>query len=326
MGIESIGAVVSSSGSSAFSRAEIITSSQTWTHPDGLDTPKPVKILAMGAGGGGGSGAATNAGSVGAAGAGGGGGSGYVRTYEGFVSNPLTVVIGAAGNGGSGVVRSGNVGNTDGNSGNGGGATTVSQSSPLISIVAPPGSGGGGGRGSGNVNSSNGGSSGGSHGGLTFLEMTSNSFGGGNGQGGSQGGGRTGGQVGNAFETPVAGQGAKAYFVEFGGSSVQYRRVSFDESQVADAKYCSGAGGGGNTAQRGQSLVGNANGGLGIYGNGGAPGKSSGSTSSDPAPGSPGLGFGSGGGGGGGQIAQTTGTVYSESGGAGAPGLVIIYY
>jgi hypothetical protein len=97
---------VSSSGK-VFTRLATVTSSGTWTHPDGASTgsPKEVFVVAIGGGGGGAGGGARalgGAGNSGGVSGSGGGGSGFVAYGETLVFAPVSVSIGAGGTGGAG--------------------------------------------------------------------------------------------------------------------------------------------------------------------------------------------------------------------------------
>lgn len=74
-------------------RVAAITTTSTWTHPDGasVSNPKKIIILAMGGGGGGGAG-------TGNFGGGGGGGAGIVRKQTLVITAPISITIGAGGN------------------------------------------------------------------------------------------------------------------------------------------------------------------------------------------------------------------------------------
>ena len=161
--------------SSLYSRVAIITSSQTWTHPDSpsVSNPKPVKAIVIGGGGGGGSGMAcgSNNESNRATG-GGGGGSGCVALFDGYVTAGVSITIGSGGSGGAGVSSSTN-NLTSGVSGTSGGNTSFGNvtalagrygAGPNNSSQLNHGLGGSGGSGGGMARQGSNGSAGGAFG------------------------------------------------------------------------------------------------------------------------------------------------------------------
>jgi hypothetical protein len=136
---------IPSAGGGQFSRYQQLTTSGTWTHPDGYAEPRLVKVLMYGGGGGGGGGSASaNQGtsSTRTHTSGIGGGSGFVVYQEFLVSANTTYTIGAGGVGSAGSTTSGAVIWTA--SGGTGGSTTFG---PLTAT------GGSGGRHGGDLNS-----------------------------------------------------------------------------------------------------------------------------------------------------------------------------
>ena len=82
MGISTLGATASGG---QFTRAEILTTSGTWTHPDGASAqnPKPIYVVLTGGGGGGGYYGGGGASGVPTSHHGGGGGSGGGACFAG---------------------------------------------------------------------------------------------------------------------------------------------------------------------------------------------------------------------------------------------------
>jgi len=132
-------------------RLAVISSSQTWTHPDGASStsPKPVFVIAVGGGGGGGSGASqgqfdSSSYLNNVIGGGGGGGAGNIEAFENLVYAPVTVTIGAGGSGGTGIGNGGSQGpgNPGSNGGNTSFGTDAIDSQVRIPILALGGQGG----------------------------------------------------------------------------------------------------------------------------------------------------------------------------------------
>lgn len=131
---QSVFPVPSTATPSLYSRTALITTSQTWAHPDGYAANRPVKVIIHGAGGGGGSGAAgASWGTTTYAAVGGyGGASGFCLVFDYVMSGDVAITIGAGGAGGAAVSGV----NLDGNYGTGGGSTSFG------SYLAPGGNGG----------------------------------------------------------------------------------------------------------------------------------------------------------------------------------------
>lgn len=327
MAVSSFNSAAGAAGApTPLSRVDTITSSQTWTHPDGFDEPRLVRILLSGGGGGGGGGALR--GSVyndDFAGGGGGGGGGFMREVEFFVSGPLSLTIGAAGNGAAATSFSANnfsnnsrIG-TNGLSGNSGGLTSVSDPSFGWSMSASGGGGGSAGNSSQNIFGPAGPVQGGTQGfGFTGQQPSAGS----GGSGGSPGGGRNAGQVSNfQFSGRIGQRSGRIRADSYGGPNQYYNFTN--ESEAIDphlAKYLSGGGAGGSTASRNFQSGSIANGGTGFFGNGGDSGSVYGPTANS------GNGLSAGGGGGGGRFFSGNGTYSAQGGAAGTPGIAIIYY
>ena len=126
MGISTIG----QTSSGLYSRVAIVTSSSTWTHPDGYSSPRPVKIIAVGGGQGGQGGAAKLATTYALTNVNGGtgGDANTVILTEGWMTSNLSITIGAGSSGGSGGSVSGAAGNSNGTLASAGGSTIVSSS------------------------------------------------------------------------------------------------------------------------------------------------------------------------------------------------------
>jgi hypothetical protein len=286
----------------ALTRREVITSSTTWTHPDGASAsnPKPVYVIAVGGGGGGGGGfsTTTNPGASLVWWGGSGGGAGFISTSENLVKAPVSITIGAGGTGGQG---SPNSPYTPFGKASSGGSTsfggTVAGSQVNLPVSAFGGEGGmfrGGGASNGSTTSyfrvlGGFGSSNGGEGGIgnnLFFDTNGESNGGflsiNSGFGPGAGGGGSG-FVGDAFSTP-------------------------------------------------QSLTATSGGlgGVSAMGNGGNGGASSTQTAAAAGLVDPltvgGNGTGNGAGGGGGGARNAAGTIRGGTGGNGSAGLVIIYY
>ena len=110
---------------SSLNRMQILTNSQTWTHPDNpsSNNPKWVEVILSGGGGGGGSGAAAAMTSPTVGGSGGGGSGIAVQGYY-PVTGTVTVTIGAGGAGGAAVTQSGGTTERVGLNGSNGGVTS----------------------------------------------------------------------------------------------------------------------------------------------------------------------------------------------------------
>lgn len=292
MGIEVFPVPAQASG---LTRRDQITSTGTWTHPDGASNqnPKRAVVIALGAGGGGASGgnAIDNVNVVSSSG-GSGGSAGAATWSEFLVTGTLTITIGSGGTGGAAKVLSGEPDRTNnGNAGNIGGNTTVVDASGF-GIIAYGGPGG--------------------------------IFGVGN-------NGSTVDTLAPAQATYTQNITSSAGVGAIGGGE----KVGFSATRPSDNVYGSfatgGSGGGGADASTGFSggTTSNPFAGMpGTGGNGGA-GAAADNANATATAGSNGSGYGAGGGGGGGTAiryaaASRTGT--SGAGGNGAPGSVWIYY
>jgi len=277
-------------------RVATITSSTTWTHPDGASAsnPKRVYVVALGAGGGGGGGRGYFQPSTEVYTGGAGGGAGFISGTENLIFAPITITIGSGGTGGGGGSRS-----SEASTGNNGGTTSVGTNAldnqlrfPLVAF--------------------------GGRGGLRGDRITTGEavYGGG-GFGSSQGGGR----IANYHARQVMSGTSNGGLVipelsGFGPGSGAAGAGQYGFFAANPGVNTTGPGGLG-----GLSLIGNG-------GNGGASRRES-NLSYTGNPGTAGTGRGSGGGGGGAAI-NTNPSGLNEaiggSGGAGAPGLVVIYY
>lgn len=269
-------------------RKAVITTSSTWTHPDGAsaDEPKLVLAVVFGAGGGGGpgGGASSTSNGNGSCFAGSGGGSGSIVAQELTVTGDLTVVVGAAGTGGASTANA----YWPGTIGLRGGTTSLESTSPDNRLQATGGHGG---------NRGLGGNPGQWQGGLTTYLLPILG-----GLGANQGG----------SVTDTVGQNGSAN----GARDAVFPMFLAAGSGGGGGSVTPGVGNAGGTG--GQSQVGNGgNGGTGVTGTGTQVGNA----------GTNGSGYGSGGGGGSAAWSATAyGSATGGAGGNGAPGAVIIYY
>jgi len=274
----------------SFNRVAVITSSGTWTHPDGASasSPKQILAIAIGAGGGGGSGGPSRNGSITLARAlgGGGGGAGFVSSAYVPLTGQATITIGASGNGGAAVTNSTTDSGGFGLLGLNGGATLVAFPSNSYPTLEAEGGLGGGPGAAGRVDTSS-----------AFLQgrtVMQIAYGG---KGSSEGGSSSWGTGANGFSHHMG-------------------------TSVFPGTLAAGSGGGGGGVNSDNSFSGGTGGThpTGNGGNGGASGRGANGTA-----GSNGTGYGAGGGGGGGCTFQSTNAV-SGAGGNGSPGVVYIYY
>jgi hypothetical protein len=319
---QSVFPVPSAATPSLYSRTALITTSQTWAHPDGYAANRPVKVIIHGAGGGGGSGACGAGWSTGthAAVGGYGGGSGYCSVIETVMTGDVSITIGAGGAGGASL----NTANGDGNYGNDGGATLFGTYSVAGGSGGPSGAYYGGsiqeisryaGTG-GNVNRStrfdsryNSGTSG-------YVGYAANGIFGGGSYSRSQHG--TGWSYGQAGQWSGSANGTD--------TTVQ-KSISYPDSGLAYLSGCGGAGGSlRNSNVATTSGAGNV-GGSGIYagGDGGYCVHTTTTTVPVAGAGSAG-GLGAGGGGGGAASSQSAPNATCGAGGAGGSGYVRIFY
>lgn len=357
MGLANVPAV-----SGLYSRIAIVTTTSTWTHPDGVSAtnPKPVRAIVIGGGGGGGSGAAKTAGSANTGiGGGGGGGSGVAALFNGYVTGAVTVTIGAGGTGGAAV--SSTSAYVNGNNGTAGGNTSFGN---VTALGGMPGQGC-----PANTSSIALGGAGGSAGGWTVSEASPNTL---NRSNGGAWGFHTASSNNandnipvNSDATPVyspslisnwsmpvivttvarrkkAGESQEANNSRTNplGVSIMYGQFSFETSSATNSysisyianpelvAYVPGGGGAGGSLDNALNLIARTTGGTGYTGQGGDGGAAVATGGNGTATsGSNGAGYGGGGGGGGaagGSNVSTT--VTSGLGGNGAAGAVIIYY
>jgi hypothetical protein len=295
--------LLQSFGLEKFKRTDVITSSTTWTHPDGASTssPKEVFVVAVGGGGGGGGGGAHNTSSSGTArssNGGSGGGSGALVVQKYFVKQPVAITIGAGGVGGASRSLVHNAYNLlVGNSGTNGGNTSLSQSLMEDALVAM-----GGRRGrSGN---------------MPRVAVTDRTWRYPGGRGFVEGGDSDGRDLAGTNGVPFSVM--NAFITEQGGLNSPF------------AGFGSGGGGGGRSSTgqpRGSAGLGQ----LTNWGNGGNGGTNSvinqagAGVTAVAGSGENGTGFGAGGGGGGGVDTSFTNSL-SGAGGNGTAGRVIIFY
>jgi len=294
---------IPAAASGGLNRYEEITTTGTWTHPDGASptNPKNVVVLLSSGGGGGGSGGVAVGNSDNVAASGGGGGSpGIVCFYNLLVTGDLDIIIGAGGNGGAALsITRNTAGVFTGNPGASGGLTSVVDDSDFV-LISLSGVGGPGGTATQS-----------SVGPGTIGAVTPTS-----GQAiftPSNGGNGAAVNAANALTTPtivgIPSNNVYGFFATAGSGGGASAGSSGSNGAVtpvifADLSNIGGNGGNGATASINASY--------------------SGSTA-----GSNGSGFSSGGGGGGGGAAKdvnTTVTVTSGAGGNGTPGFVSIYY
>lgn len=342
MGISVVGGLSASGG---FSRAEILTSSGTWTHPDGasVSSPKSVYVIVCGGGSGGAGGSRANPSGTSTAamsGIAGGGASGTVN--EGFmtVTGSITYTIGAGGTGGTGATGNTSDSYSGGNSGNPGGTTRFGGMTAV-----------GGGLntifGNKSSNSTSGYiAAGGSNGGAPFPAL-----------GGSMGGaplgtnhttGTSGARSMGQYGTPVSngfniiGAQYSLYNTNLFGQANPYGVWSSSSLGVQWAgqgyypftgttALAAGGGGAGAWGQTSTSTYTNTNvgsGATGYFGVGGNGGNQLFATSGSVTGGvgQTGTGYGSGGGGGGSALAISTNTSTGGAGGAGAAGVILVIY
>lgn len=303
---------VPSQGGGPLLREAVLTSSQTWTHPDGAsaEDPKEIFVIARSGGGGGGSGVAirvTGSDQPAVRGtAGGGGGAGAVIAQKLFVTQNVSVTVGSGGAGGSAVTTTAIRQYLDGDNGGFGGNTILSQSTDLMnSIFAPGGHGGESGR--ANLNNSSLGQ---------IYSYYLNSKGG------------LGSSVGGEAQWPLA-QTNNA-FNGLPGSSQARGMDALGQSSIM-AQLSSGSGGGGGSVYSvasGGNFRGNLGGagGASTHGNGGAGGNAEYSNHGSLLAQSGGNATGNSAGGGGGGSVIANSNVTSGAGGNGSAGQVIIYY
>jgi hypothetical protein len=285
-----------SSDFSKYKNLATVTSSTTWSHPEGASalSPKEVFVVAIGGGGGGGSGAIrvyTSGTTIYPLWGGGGGGSSGASFGKTTITGSIPITIGAGGAGGAAVTPVTNNNSILGNAGLAGGFSQFQTSGTNSLFTFRAINGRGGQRGS-TVSVPD-----------QFSPTPSLVQGGG---GGNQGG--EGSVIASQFATDAVN------FV-------------FKNDAVLNS-FIPGAGGGGaghwyngNNGYNFPSLSGYGGKGLvhpiGTGGNGG--------TSEGTRSGANATGYGSGGGGGGGAVAFGLGAS-SGAGGNGAPGVVYIYY
>jgi hypothetical protein len=296
------------SSNGPLTRKVTLTSSQTWTHPDGASdtSPKEVFVIAFGGGGAGGSGGARKVPGtqpISRVLAGGGGGTGGICGSLLTITGNASVVVGSAGVGPAGILRTA-VGKYNGIKGGDGGNSSFSQNGILGTVFAPGGEGGGGGEVDVTL-------------GYGFADAYDRAPFVSGGQGASRGG--------NALmpdpSTNNASNGRPGTADGLGSGG--FNGVFF--------RFLSGSGGGGGSAYAiasGGNFRGNLGGagGTSPYGNGGAGGNAEYSNFGTGIAGSGGnaTGIGAGGGGGGSSVAGID--VRNGGGGNGSAGQVIIYY
>jgi len=299
-----------------YTRMALVTSTGTWSHPDGYGSPRPVKVLVYNGGFGGFAGRAQIFSALGSAGSnnGGGGSSGYVFEQDGFITSDLSITVGAGGSGQSNIT-----------------ATTTSVAGVPTAVPGIPGTTIVTGTGM-NINISTT-----SVHQLVYsnLNMVSSNIlrgvsGGGAGDrsafttaliGGSNG---FGGQREDGQETNTTRQGTSIL------PSSNNTAFGFMDALI---KYSNGGGGGGGCfTTAGSAGVGSRGGagalGLSSGGTGGAAAVGIGADATANAGGTGGA-FGGGGGGGGGAFVVTTNisrTVTSGAGGDGGAGGVVIFF
>jgi hypothetical protein len=305
-------------------RVQYLTSSQTWTHPDGASpsNPKPIYILMTGGGGGGGAGVGgSNVSTTSYFCAGGqGGGSGFGLEQYYFVTGSVSVTIGAAGsaNGGGGGTTSFGSFSTPGGSGGSNGSLYTS-TTDLYAVL-----GGSAGACLGRFFPSNSGTEGyqlvpgGSHGGPSISNNSPN---------------------GNQYSGGIIYEGQNAFGQSTPGGSMATWNSTNPNQQLLpknnmpiNIKPSSFVAGGGGMGGSGTNPFSNytataSSGGFGFFGTGGSGGNGSFLTSGT-ATGSAGTaatGYGAGGGGGGAGVTKS-GTGTGGSGSAGTQGVVIVYY
>lgn len=295
MGISILNPAAAAAAFSGLTRRDQVTSTGTWTHPDGAssENKKQAVVIALGGGGGGASGgnAIDNVNVVSCSG-GSGGSAGAATWSEFLVTGTLTITIGSGGTGGAAKVLFGDPDRSNtGNAGSIGGSTTVVDASGF-GIIAYGGTGG------------------------------------------VAGTGNNGGTVDTAAPaqatysqniTTSAGVGG------IGGGERAGDSATRPSDNVYGSFATGGSGGGGSSASTAYSggTTSNPFAGMpGTGGNGGA-GALSDNANATATAGSNGSGYGAGGGGGGGtaiKYASTARTGTSGAGGNGAPGSVWIYY
>lgn len=106
-------------------RMAVVTTSSTWTHPDGYGSPRMVQIIACGGGSGARNGGASIRTTAGQTSGGTGGASGYLQAIQFPMTADATIVIGSGGTGGASAVASGATTSATINYGTAGGNTTV---------------------------------------------------------------------------------------------------------------------------------------------------------------------------------------------------------
>ena len=309
-----------------FTRMSYVTTTSTWTHPDGYSVPRPVKIVAINGGGGGQSGQAqvntTN--STGQESAF-GGGSSFILVHDTFTTSNLSITIGAGGTGGSApTITSVTTSSVVGGAGGSGGTTTVIGSSVNISasniqIVQMAFST--------NTYTGNGGT------GVTNYGLSA----GGYGQTGNQtaitGAGQSRGYVGEGnISDNFANKKSLLFSIDPTGNSAPYNAAlsAFLHQGLA---WAGGGGGIGGNHQNGAVKV-PGTGGAGAMnsnsgGTGGAATVNTNANATGVAGSAGGLPGGGGGGGGAGcvlSVSATAKTAVGGAGGVGGAGAVIIWY
>jgi hypothetical protein len=337
---------VGPAAASGFSRAEILTSSGTWTHPDGasVGSPKSIYVILVGGGGGGAGGScATPSSTTDAAmsGVAGGGASGVVNENFMTVTGSVTYTIGSGGAGGTGnsVTSSGstNAGNSGGTGGTtffgtlsaiGGGVMSEGYSygpaSALNGYISASGNNGG------SVNPA----LGGSMGGATIANHVT-------GTSGARSPGQYSTPPNNGFPTsrtmPSIGYvlktwGQANYYAMQSVSSIgnQWSPQSYYPFPKRTALVAGGGGEGawGQTSSSNYTNTDVGSGANGWFGTGGAGGQQLFRTSGNVTGGNGvnGTGYGSGGGGGGSALGIGNVTVIGGTGGSGAAGAIIVLY
>jgi hypothetical protein len=323
------------SSASGFSRSALITSSGTWTHPDGASnsSPKPIMIQMTGGGGGGSSGVSTaniSSSAYGIAGGGGGSSGLVVETYA-VCTGTLTLTVGAGGSGGNAISTTTTSGSS--NAGNNGGATQITFPLPFRTLIASGGRGheGNYSQGSGTIITS--GISGGtaSPSGRSFSANTGSGVVGLDGlsagaSDGAQNASNT--QNGNTNFFGQGNLGEQSVTVANATTAISLAISGLNYVKQSSLPAGSGAEGGHNQNSASNYTRAGGTGGFGVFGSGGNGGASAHVTTGTctATAGSTPTGYGGGGGGGGAASNRSASTTISGAGGAGAPGAIIIYY
>ena len=332
-------------GTAGLSRVAIFTASGTFVHPDAsAGNPKPIRVFAVGGGGGGGSGGrhTVNQGALGGA----GGGSGFAMAWDWFVENPAIVTVGAGG-----TAPAGRNTRLDGLGGGDGGTSSFNQ------LAVRGGYGGTLGTSVSGQDARNTGGWGGSAGGYSamftgFSGQTTKVTG-----GGSFGSHHPYAGLSSTAQLTIVARDSAAYS---GGNLFRIQEAEIALGQGSEwrtstrstqdfmmhhaynpnrnaglARYASGGGGAGGLVFFSNVSANNTggDGGFGYLGNGGKGGNATamntttGSVGATVLAGGAGTGYGGGGGGGGAltNVENNTAT-FSGNGGAGAPGVVLVYY